>query len=200
MTTTDQFALTRRAPAEVSDDETAIVSTQLWSDVRQRERLKAGCSVAFGGVVVPANLLVDLAAGLDDDPLALFEKYGLDGDQALQVVEHGDFERLVSELREVFRADGTSFRAKTRLLATSFLDHVVEIVTDATAPPNVRADLVKWVAKMGDLEPAPKERAGGAAQAGSTVNLSITLVDPAGNRRPAMLASGAVVDAEQADG
>lgn len=193
------MVLARRVPEDPDPETAAIVSTQLWSDVRQRERLKAGCSVRFDDVVVPANLLVDLAAGIDDDPLALFEKYGLSDTQAVEVVEHGDFERLINELREVFRADGTSFRAKTRLLAGAFLDHVVEMVTDPTTPSNVRALLIQWTAKMGDLEPAPKEKAGGAAgQTGSTVNLSITLMDPGGARRPAIVATGAVVDAEPA--
>lgn len=160
--------------------------TGLWSDRRQTERLKEGTPVRFGDHVVPANLIVDLAAGLDDDPIALFRKYGVPISVAAVVVEDPDFVRLLNELRESFRADGTTFRVKSRLLATAFLEHAAELVTDSQAPAQVRATLIQWIAKMADLEPAPKERAGAAGPAGSTVNLSITLLDQNGRKRPAL--------------
>lgn len=172
--------------ADDTDSDTPIAVTDLWADRRQAERLKQGTPVKFGDHTIPANLLVDLAAGLNDDPCELFRQYGVPDSAAAEVVDHPDFGRIVSELHESFRADGTTFRVKSRLLATAFLEHAAEIVTDATAPAQVRATLIQWIAKMGDLEPAPKERVGGSGPGGSTVNLSITLLDPAGRKRPAL--------------
>jgi len=131
---------------------------------RQAERL-AALPAAYKAQY--ERLALELALKLDDSAV-IFQKHGYAPEQALALLEH-----TAQEVRE----KGLSFRAKARVMAEDLLQHGYEIATDDHASAAVRADLIQWMARVADLEPAKKD--GKDTGAGGGLHLSITFAGQA---------------------
>jgi len=99
------------------------------------------------------RLCFDVALGVDslDEILA---RYAVSVDQFNLWAQHPLFMRTVGEFQKHIRENGLSFRAKARMQAEDLLNVAYGLVQDKNTPAATRADLIKWVAKMGELEPA----------------------------------------------
>lgn len=131
-----------------------------FSDKRQADRLPGGfvASEMTKGPFDP-RLAWDLAMQMD--PAGdVFRRYGVDEAGAADLLRMPLFVDTLRRFRREIEKNGTSFRAKARVMAEDLLAHSYLMATDAEAPPAVRADLIKWTAKMGDLEPATKKEEG----------------------------------------
>ena len=131
-----------------------------FSDKRQADRLPGGfvASEMTKGPFDP-RLAWDLAMQMD--PAGdVFRRYGVDEAGAADLLRMPLFVDTLRRFRREIEKNGTSFRAKARVMAEDLLAHSYLMATDAEAPPAVRADLIKWTAKMGDLEPAAKKEEG----------------------------------------
>jgi hypothetical protein len=118
---------------------------------------------------VPARAALEIAEGTRS-PHQVLTSYGFTDDQIEWLLEYEPFTREVERCREDLRINGYTFRAKARLLAEEHLATAHRMISDPEAPHAVRADMVKWLTKMGGLE--PKEAKGEDAQAITvTINL-----------------------------
>lgn len=123
------------------------------------------------------RLAVELALKLDDSE-TIFARHGYSPSMALELIESPAFSALLAKAVQEVRESGMSFRAKARVMAEDLLQHGYEIATDEHASAAVRADLIQWMARVADLEPAPKKD-GGAGAAGGGLHLSITFAGQA---------------------
>jgi len=122
------------------------------------------------------RLAYELALKLDDSG-EIFARHGYNGEQALALLETAEFPVLLERVVQEVREKGLSFRAKARVMAEDLLQHGYEIATDAQASAAVRADLIQWMARVADLEPAKKD--GKDSGAGGGLHLSITFAGQA---------------------
>lgn len=166
------------------------------SDLRRAARAELR-EVEVAGVRFSPRLLIDLAVWKEEPPLAVFAKHGVSADQAVVLLQNAAFAKSLRDAHEYVAANGLSFRARARAIAEDVLGEAYDIITDPEMPPSVRADLIKWSAEMGDLEPPRrKEEAAGQGAQPFALHISFTGVgDPAGQRvidvtpaRPAALA------------
>ena len=83
--------------------------------------------------------------------------------------------------------NGLSFKAKARAQAEDLLAHSYDLATDPLCSAAVRADLIKWTAKVAGLEPTTKdtEKTGGG---GLVLNISF-----AGQPAQSVIATDAVI-------
>lgn len=164
-----------------------------FSDKRQADRLPGGfvASDLTKGPFDP-RLAWDLAMQMD--PAGdVFRRYGVDEAGAADLLRMPLFVDTLRRFRREIEKNGTSFRAKARVMAEDLLAHSYLMATDAEAPPAVRADLIKWTAKMGDLEPATKKDEGGG---GSGFQFQIVF---SGNTAPQLVGAGTtLIEGEKA--
>jgi hypothetical protein len=101
-----------------------------------------------------------------EEPLTVFARYGYDKDQALALLQNEEFGRLLEKVNKEVREKGLSFRAKARAMAEDLLPEAYAIATDDEASASVRADIIQWMTRVADLEPAPKDKGQGGAGGG----------------------------------
>lgn len=135
---------------------------------RQAERL-AALPAAYK--VQYERLAIELALKLDDSAV-IFQRHGIAVDQALELLETPAFTALLTQATADVKEKGLSFRAKARVMAEDLLQHGYEIASDEYASAAVRADLIQWMARVADLEPAKKD--GKDTGGGGGLHLSIT--------------------------
>jgi len=116
------------------------------------------------------RLAVELALHVDD-AAEIFDRYGYTDDQAAALVESPAFVALMQQAQKEVVDSGLGFRTKARLIAGELLPYAHDIATDPLQSAAVRADLIKWSAKVAGLE--PKETKDDGKQ-GSGLTLSIT--------------------------
>jgi hypothetical protein len=134
------------------------------------------------------RMACELALGLED-PLVIFRRYGYDKDQALALLQSEQFGRLLDRIGKEVREQGLSFRAKARAMAEDLLPEAYAIATDELASSAVRADLIQWITRVADLEPAPKDKGAGGGTGGG---FSMTIVF-AGDGQPKLVGPAPVV-------
>lgn len=153
---------------------------------RLGERLPAGYKPTSGSdLTFDPRLAYEIALGIDK-PHSVFTKYGYSPDQAAALVATPAFITTVKKYQEEVMAGGVSFRLKAKIQAEDLLTHSYLIATDPEAPLSVRADLIKWTARVAGLE--PKEEKGSGQAGGFTLNIQF-----AGDR-PAAAIEGEVID------
>ena len=137
---------------------------------RLAERLPAGYKPTSGAeLTFDPRIAYEIALGVDQ-PGAVFEKYGMVEEQATALAANPAFMATVAKYQEEVLASGVSFKLKAKIQAEDLLTHSYLIATDPEAPMSVRADLIKWTARVAGLE--PKEEKGGGAGGGFTLNIS----------------------------
>lgn len=146
---------------------------------RLAERLPAGYKPTSGAeLTFDPRIAYEIALGVDQAG-AVFEKYGLAEEQAGALAANPAFMATVAKYQEEVLASGVSFKLKAKIQAEDLLTHSYLIATDPEAPMSVRADLIKWTARVAGLE--PKEEKGSGAGGGFTLNISFAGDRPVGN-------------------
>lgn len=106
-----------------------------------------------------------------EDPLSVFQRYGYEREQALEMLESPAFIRLLEAAKKDIAENGVGFRMKARAQAEDLLAESFAIATDPLASAAVRADLIKWTAKVAGYEPKDKDDKGGGS-GGLTLNIT----------------------------
>lgn len=132
------------------------------------------------------RIAYEIALGIDK-PAGVFEKYGYSHERAAALVAVPVFIATIKKYQEEILAGGISFKLKAKIQAEDLLSHSYIIATDPEAPMAVRADLIKWTARMADLEPKNDKSSGPAG--GFTLNISF-----AGDKPVAQVIEGEVTD------
>ena len=141
---------------------------------------KSGADLTFD-----PRIAYEIALGVDT-PHAVFANYGLGDSEALALVGNAAFVATIQRYKEEIGASGVSFRLKAKIQAEDLLSHSYIIATDPETPAAVRADLIKWTARMADLEPKQDKNAG----TGGGFSLNITFAGAA----PAEKVVGEVIE------
>jgi hypothetical protein len=123
------------------------------------------------------RIAYEIALGIDK-PAAVFAKYGLDESRAVAIIGNAAFVTTLKKYQEEVMASGVSFKLKAKIQAEDLLTHSYLIATDPEVPYAVRADLIKWTARVAGLEPKEKD-GGGSVGGGFTLNLTFTGDRPA---------------------
>jgi len=152
-------------------------------DVREARRLAERMPVGYkptsgAELSFDPRIAYEIALGVDQ-PGVVFEKYGFAEEQAAALATNSAFMATVAKYQEEVLASGVSFKLKAKIQAEDLLTHSYIIATDPEAPMSVRADLIKWTARVAGLE--PKEEKGGSAGGGFTLNISFAGDRPVGN-------------------
>jgi len=138
------------------------------SEQRQRDRLAALPAVYK---TQHDRLACEIAIGLDEH-VAIFARHGYTTDQALALLETREFSLTLERVTKEVRESGLSFRSKARAMAEDLLPHAYEIATDEYASAAVRADIIQWMARVADLEPAKKDGKEPGTGGGLTLNIT----------------------------
>lgn len=161
-------------PEEVDRDGKRITLLRNNADVYERERLPLGYKArSVVDMSFDPRLAYEIALEIDD-PVTVFERYGYVGSDAVALLKEPAFALTVKNYRSEITTSGLSFKLKARVQAEDLLMHSYNIATDPEAPASVRADIIKWTAKMAGYEP---KEAGGEKGGGAGFNLNITFTD-----------------------
>jgi hypothetical protein len=115
------------------------------------------------------RLAVELALNVDDAE-AVFASYGYTPEDAADLCEQPAFLALMQQAQKSVVADGLSFRTKAQLMAGELLPYAHDIATDPLQSAAVRADLIKWAAKVAGFEPK-ESKDDGKQGGGLTLNI-----------------------------
>jgi hypothetical protein len=121
------------------------------------------------------RLAVELALDVDDAE-AIFARYNYTVEQAADLMESAAFVALLQIATKETRESGVGFRTKAKLIAGELLPYAVDIATDPLQSAAVRADMIKWSAKIAGFEPKEGKEDG---KGGSGLTLSITFAGQA---------------------
>ncbi len=99
------------------------------------------------------RLAVELALHMDD-AADIFASYHYTPDQAAALCESPPFIALLERVTKEVRENGLSFKAKIKAVAEDLIPTAYALATDPECSSAVRADLIKWSAKMSGYEPA----------------------------------------------
>lgn len=129
------------------------------ADERQQARLPDGYKpMKIPGMEFDPRLTFDLALGLNPAQ-EIFAQYGYTQEEAVNLAQSPVFQTALKAYVEDVKAHGITFKARARVMAEALLANAYEIATDAEAPANARADLIKWTAKVAGYEPKNTEEA-----------------------------------------
>lgn len=180
------LTVSAEARATAAEQEAADGEKPYWQQ-RQETRLAAIPEIYKTRL---EQLAYELALRMED-PRDTFKRHGYDEDASLRLIESPAFSQLLAKVEREVLEKGLSFSTKARVIAEDLLQHAYEMATDEFAPSSVRADLIKWFAKVAGLEPKEKDGPKGAV---GGFNLSITFSGAAPTQ--AHIVDGQVVDAE----
>lgn len=116
------------------------------------------------------RLAIELALHVDD-AAEIFERYGYSEADAADLVESPAFLALMLQAQRSVVEEGLSFKVKAKLIAGELLPYAHDIATDPLQSAAVRADLIKWSAKIAGFEPKETKDDG---KTGGGLVLSIT--------------------------
>jgi hypothetical protein len=133
-------------------NDTPVIPAPSRDELRQAERLPSGYKPLNGNFGFDPRLCFELALRMDP-PDHVFQKYGYEGQAMIELAKNPTFQKVLKAYVDDINDNGLSFKAKARVAAEDLLIHAYEIATDPEQPTAVRADLIKWHAKVADLEP-----------------------------------------------
>lgn len=119
---------------------------------------------------VPASVALEIAEGSQDPPVVL-RAAGFTEEQVDWLLHHEPFLVQIERFRADLQKNGYTFRSKAAFLAEAHLDTVHALVENKDTPSVVRLDAVKWLAKVGNLE--PKENAGALGREGVSITINL---------------------------
>jgi len=146
---------------------------------RLAERLPEGYRpTSAADLTFDPRLAYELALGVSS-PSEVFSKYEYNDESAARLIANPAFIATVKKYKDEIQEGGVSFKLKARIQAEDLLTHSYLLATDPETPASVRADMIKWTARVADLEPRGNDKASGPA-GGFTLNISFTGDRPAG--------------------
>lgn len=99
----------------------------------------------------------------------VLEAHGVTPDELVEYGQDPMFSQLVTNFRVQLRERGFTFKLKAQSQAELLLDNSWDIIHDYEVSPAVKADLIKWTAKMAGYEPTKDGGAGN--DSGVTINI-----------------------------
>ena len=120
----------------------------------------------------------DFALALEGsgEPIAsLLQEHNVDPTDMDRLKKDPVFLKKVMEYRENIQQHGLTFRYKARAQAEDLLETSWNLIHHHDVSPAVKADLIKWTAKVAGLEPKPTD--GLQENAGGGVSITINLGD-----------------------
>lgn len=117
------------------------------------------------------RLACELALGMDATE-DVFQRYGYDAEAAATLMESPAFTALLARIGTEIRENGLSFRAKAKAISEELLPYAFDLATDPMTSSAVRADLIKWAAKVAGNEPAPPKAVGEGSAGGFSISLT----------------------------
>lgn len=121
------------------------------------------------------RMVYEIAQGLED-PAAIAERYNVSPEDWTILVGHKPFLMAVARYRKQLKDSGYTFKTKASMQAEDLLATAYVMAKDPETPSNVRADLIKWTAKIAGLEPDNRE-AGSHGPSGGGFQININLGD-----------------------
>jgi len=124
------------------------------------------------------RFVLDIAMSLEgtgDPAEAVLEAHRYTPDQLIEFSKDPLFAQRVEHFRTQLRENGFTFKLKAKAQAELLLDTSWEVIHTPDVSPAVKADLIKWTAKMAGYEPT-KEL---AADTGG-VRINIVMGDATG--------------------
>lgn len=125
---------------------------------------------------------MDLAMTLEGSgskPGTLLEEYGFTEEDLVAFGQEPLFGQRVEFWRNQLKERGFIFQVKAQAQAEELLDTSWEIIHTQDVSPAVKADLIKWTAKMANYEPSSKGEG-----VGNAVQINIHMGDPASAPAP----------------
>lgn len=120
------------------------------------------------------RLAVELALHMDD-AANVFARYHYTVEEAADLCESPAFITLLQRVTEEVRTNGLSFRMRAKAISEDLLPHAYDMATDPLCSSAVRADLIKWAARVAGNEPKEKDE----SKTGGGLTLSITFAGQA---------------------
>lgn len=112
--------------------------------------------------------------GSGSTPTELLKEYGFEPEDLEVFSKQPLFLQKVDHYRKSLQEHGFTFKMKAQAQADLLLDTSWDVIHTSDVSPAVKADLIKWTAKMAGYEPAnTKEGVGNAVQ------ININMGDPA---------------------
>lgn len=149
--------MAKNAPPSNEEDPTGLLGKLL---AEQSAQLPVGYQKKSAmEMTFDPRLAYELALEMDA-PLVVFSKYGFDEDAAREMLLNKPFIATVKKYKEEILESGISFKLKAKIQAEDLLTHSYAMAVDPTTPPAVRADMIKWTAKVAGLEPTPSKDQG----------------------------------------
>jgi hypothetical protein len=118
----------------------------------------------------PAQLPVALALQVEDLPQIL-DRFGLTLERYKTLAPLPAFRKALAEAQRDVREKGHTFSIKCRGIAEDFLDTLYLALHDPSVGLSAKVDILKWLAKMGSLEPVVAQ----AAATSSMPNIAIQI-------------------------
>ncbi len=142
-------------------------SVDVVAQTRQDERLDRVPSLYK---TTHERLAVELALKMEE-PEDVFLRYGYTMEQGMELLEKPAFQIMLSRISKEIAETGLSFKTKIKAIAEDLLPTAHSLATDALTSAAVRADIIKWAARLSGHEPKEDKNAGAG---GGGLNLSIT--------------------------
>jgi hypothetical protein len=98
------------------------------------------------------QFVFELALGLDPVSETL-QRYNVTLAQYENYVQNPAFQAQLQKFRNDIFEKGLGYREKARAMSEDLMSKAYEMIHDKDVPSAVKADLIKWVGKMADLEP-----------------------------------------------
>lgn len=86
-------------------------------------------------------------------PEEICQQFNLSPDDYNALACNPEFGKTVDLYKRELQENGVTYRSKAKLQAEMLLDTSWKLIHAVSTPAAVKADLIKWTAKMGDLEP-----------------------------------------------
>lgn len=124
------------------------------------------------------RFVLDIAMSLEgtgDPAEVVLEAHGYTPDQLIEFSKDPLFAQRVEHFRTQLRENGFTFKLKAKAQAELLLDTSWEVIHTPDVSPAVKADLIKWTAKMAGYEPTKD-----IATDGGGVRINIVMGDATG--------------------
>lgn len=123
---------------------------------------------------IPQELVWHVAAGLED-PAQVALRFGYEGEVWEKLKVHPPFVVAVSKLKSEFEASGFTQKQKFRLMAGDLSERLFAMSRGPDASISQLHELLKTMAKLGGLEPAPEKAATLAVSETPKFSISINI-------------------------
>lgn len=119
----------------------------------------------------PPALPLEIALGADLDELKV--AYGITEEEWEALKLNENFRKDILKHQEEVKEEGYSYRKKAKVQAENLLTTSWELIHDKDTPPAVKADLIKFTARVAGYDTQGKGPAAGEAQPTFSININM---------------------------